>query len=82
MSIESLVQEGSIHPFRATREEIAKVMEIAKRDLAEAEKIQGSRLDWAFSIAYNAVLQACRAYIFHRGYRPAAPSCVFTKMAR
>ncbi len=72
MSIESLVQEGSIHPFRATREEISKVMEIAKRDLAEAEKIQGTSLDWTFSIAYNAVLQACRAYMFHMGYRPAS----------
>ena len=28
--------------------------------------------DWAFSIAYNAVLQAVRAYMYLRGYRPAA----------
>lgn len=69
MSIESLVREGSVHPFRATQKEIDKVMDIAKRDLAEAEKIQGTSLDWTFSIAYNAVLQACRAYMFHMGYR-------------
>ena len=72
ISIETLVREGSVHPFRATREEIAKVMDIARRDLAEAEKIRGSSLDWAFSIAYNAVLQASRAYMFHMGYRPAS----------
>ena len=72
ISIETLVREGSIHPFKATQEETPKVMNIAKRDLAEAEKIQGSSLDWAFSIAYNAVLQASRAYMFHMGYRPAS----------
>ncbi|MDD5083139.1 MAG: hypothetical protein PHU08_07200, partial [Dehalococcoidales bacterium] len=72
MSIDRLVREGSIHPFHATQEEIAKVMDIAKRDLAEAETIQGTSLDWTFSIAYNAVLQACRAYMFHMGYRPAS----------
>jgi uncharacterized protein (UPF0332 family) len=28
--------------------------------------------DWAFSIAYNAVLQASRAFMFAHGYRPAS----------
>lgn len=72
MSIDSLVREGSIHPFRAPTlvGEIAKVMSIARRDLDEAEKIHGTSLDWTFSIAYSAVLQACRAYMFHMGYRP------------
>jgi uncharacterized protein (UPF0332 family) len=72
MSIERLVKEGSVHPFRASREEIAKIMGIAKRDLAEAESITGTSLDWTYAIAYNAVLQACRAYMFHLGYRPAS----------
>lgn len=72
MSIDRLVREGGIHPFRATREEIAKVMDIAKRDLDDAEKTRGTSLDWTYSIAYNAVLQACRAYMFHMGYRPAS----------
>lgn len=71
MSIETMVQEGRIHPFKATREEITKVMGIAKRDLSEAEQIKGTSLDWTYSIAYNAVLQACRAFMFHKGYRPA-----------
>ena len=72
MSIDRLVREGSIHPFQATREEITKVMSIARRDLDEAEKIHYTSLDWTFSVAYNAVLQACRAYMFHLGYRPAS----------
>jgi uncharacterized protein (UPF0332 family) len=27
--------------------------------------------DWGFAVAYNAVLQASRAYMFAQGYRPA-----------
>jgi len=72
MSIEELIKAGSIHHFKATREEIAKALEIARRDLSLAETILNESLDWAYSIAYNAVLQACRAYMFSQGYRPAA----------
>jgi uncharacterized protein (UPF0332 family) len=72
MSIEELIQRGSIHPFEATRGEIEKAMGIARRDLGLAEKLLGENFDWCFSIAYNAVLQACRAYMFRSGYRPAS----------
>ena len=58
MSIEELIKEGSIHPFKATQEEINRAIEIAQRDLALAEAILGESLDWTYSIAYNAVLQA------------------------
>ena len=71
MSIDRLIKEGSIHPFHATREEVNRAMDIARRDLALAESIVGESLDWSYSIAYNAVLQACRAYMFHLGYRSA-----------
>jgi uncharacterized protein (UPF0332 family) len=72
MSIDRMVGEGRIHTFQATPEEIARVMGIARRDLAGAEKIIDQSLDLSYSIAYNAVLQACRAYMFHRGYRAAS----------
>jgi uncharacterized protein (UPF0332 family) len=72
MSIEELIQQGSIHSFEATRGEIEKAMGIARRDLTLAEKLLEENFDWCFSIAYNAVLQACRAYMFHSGYRPAS----------
>ena len=72
MSIEELIKEGSIHPFKATREEINRAIEIAERDLSLAESIIEESLDWSYSIAYNAVLQACRAYMFHLGYRSAS----------
>jgi len=72
MSIDSLIKEGSIHSFRATPDEISKAMAIAQRDLTLAERILDESLDWSYSIAYNAILQACRAYMFHQGYRPTA----------
>lgn len=71
MSIDRLIKEGSIHPFPASRQEVNRAMDIAKRDLTLAESILGESLDWSFSIAYNAVLQACRAYMFNLGYRSA-----------
>jgi uncharacterized protein (UPF0332 family) len=72
MSIEKLIEEGSVHPFEATHGEIERAIGIARRDLTLAEKLLGENLDWCFSIAYNAVLQACRAYMFYLGYRPSS----------
>jgi len=72
MSIEELVESGGIHPFKATRDEVGRAIRIAERDLTIAEGILGESLDWSYSIAYNAVLQACRAYMFKLGYRPAS----------
>jgi len=72
MSIEELVRQESIHPFEATHGEIERAIGIARRDLTLAEKLLGENFDWCFAIAYNAVLQACRAYMFHLGYRPAS----------
>jgi len=72
MSIEELVRKGTVHPFDAKPEEVARVMDVARRDLAVAESTMAESLDWAYAIAYNAVLQASQAYMFNRGYRPAA----------
>jgi uncharacterized protein (UPF0332 family) len=72
MSLDKLLAAGSIHPFKATAKEIARSMELAHRDLNQAQRILPESLDWAYSIAYNAVLQASRAYMFHQGYRPAS----------
>ncbi len=72
MSVDELIKEGSIYPFKATHGEIERAMEIAWRDLSLAEGLVAENLDWCFSIAYNAVFQACRAYMFHLGYRPAS----------
>ncbi len=72
MTIDDLIKEGKLHRFEAKPEEIDKCLEIARRDLSLAEKIFEDDLDWCFSITYNAILQACRAYMFSLGCRPAA----------
>ena len=44
---------------------------LAKRDLKTATDVYSNNdYDWAFSIAYNAMLQAGRALMFSEGYRP------------
>ncbi len=72
MTIEKMLKEGRVLRFEATRDEVERAMEVARRDLSLAENIIGQSKDWCFSIAYNAVLQASRAYMFHSGYRPAS----------
>jgi uncharacterized protein (UPF0332 family) len=46
-------------------------LKLARRDLKTAKDVfSRGDYDWAFSIAYNAMLQAGRAVMFHSGYRP------------
>ena len=46
-------------------------MDLARRDVAVAGTMLGGNSDWAYTIAYNAMLQAGRALMFSKGYRPA-----------
>lgn len=43
---------------------------LAKRDITTAKNILHQDADWAFNIAYNAILQTLRAFMFSKGYRP------------
>ncbi len=61
MSFEELLRQRRIHPHRATPEEIARLLALADRDIKMARRTMAEDWDWAFSIAYNAVLQAARA---------------------
>lgn len=46
-------------------------LQLAERDLKTADDVYNKKdYDWAFSIAYNAMLQAGRALMFSEGYRP------------
>ncbi len=47
MSLDKLIDEGSIHLFKATQKEINKSMELAHRDLNQAKRILSESLDWA-----------------------------------
>lgn len=45
-------------------------MKLAERDLRVAKKNLDEDYDWVLAIAYNAVLQAGRALMLSKGYRP------------
>ncbi len=67
MSLEKLLEENKIG--RIEKKEFS--LELAERDLKAAkDNLSSENFDWAFSIAYNAVLQAGRALMFHLGFRP------------
>lgn len=70
MTLDDLVKKGWIKPHKSSPIQIQERIKIAKRDIATAKKLMGGDSDWAFSIAYNAILQASRALMFSKGYRP------------
>ena len=71
MKYDDLLKTGRIRPQRVSDAEIRRALDRAQRDLKTARKIMAEDWDWGFAVAYNAVLQASRAYMFAQGYRPA-----------
>ena len=69
---ETLLKEGKIKAVQSSPKEVNEILSLAERDIKMAEFVATQNLDWAFTIAYNAALQASRAYMYHKGYRPSA----------
>ena len=72
MKYDELLRSGRIHKEKISESEIRQALKRAERDLKTAHKIMASDYDWAFAVAYNAVLQASRAFMFAQGYRPSS----------
>ena len=72
MAFDELLRQRRIHPHRATPEEVARLLALADRDIRMARRVMPEDWDWAFSIAYNAVHQAARAFMYSQGYLPAS----------
>ncbi len=70
MPYEELQQQGRIKAYAARPAEIKRLLQVAGRDLGTAERNLAGDPDWAYTIAYNAILQAARALILAKGYRP------------
>ena len=68
--IEDLEREGIIKKLPVDAKKVHDAVEHAHRDLNTSRSILPTDHDWAYTIAYNAVLQAGRALMFARGYRP------------
>ena len=72
MKIEEMLSKGLIKSFEADEREIKKILELSERDLKVAKKnLEDEEYDWSLAIAYNSSLQAGKALMFLKGYRPA-----------
>lgn len=70
MSLQDLLDSGRLKRHKATAQEIHKLFDVVNRDLADS-RVRGLSEDRRFTIAYNAALQAGRAYLAAEGYRTA-----------
>lgn len=65
-----LLRSGLVRPYKGGREQAPRQLGLALRDLSSARRLLAEDRDWAFAIAYNAILQAGRALMLREGYRP------------
>ena len=70
MTLEELEWGGYVKRLPEDKKKVEDALNLAKRDIKIAKTILRDNDDWAFSIAYNAMLQAIRALMFSKGYRP------------
>ena len=68
MSLKDWSRNGWLIEHKTSPAEIAELLEIAKRDLADCN-VEGLSADWKLNIAYNAALQATTAALAACGYR-------------
>lgn len=64
-----LLDQGRVKQGRFARQQVEDCLRIARRDLETARTVIENSAEWAFNIAYNAMYQAGRSFMFHRGYR-------------
>jgi hypothetical protein len=68
MSLKQWADNGWLRPHQTSPQEIADLLSIVARDLADAECDISA--DWRFGIAYNAALKLCTILLHASGYRP------------
>lgn len=69
MTLENLAQIGKLKPHNVTREEIARLMAAARRNLADA-RLRGISPETRFDVAYKAALQCALSALMANGFRP------------
>lgn len=69
MSLENLAKIGKLKPHDATREDAAKLLEAARRNLGETH-IKGLSAETRFDLAYKTIMQCGLLAIIANGYRP------------
>jgi len=69
MSLKSWRDNGWLSDHEATRQEVADLLAVIDRDIADA-KIDRLSADWRLGISYNACLQLANLALAACGYRP------------
>ena len=72
MNYDELLHKGLIKRFRSSPAQVRNRMALARPDISAARTMMKSDRDWAFTMVYNAILQATRALMFAEGFRPEA----------
>ena len=72
MNLEELLKKNKIKKITSNNREISELISLADRDIKMSEFVLTQDWDWAFNIAYNSILQASRAYMFNKGFRPSS----------
>ena len=72
MEYDELLKSARIRKEKVSPAEIEHALDRAERDLKTARTLIEQDRDWGFAVAYDAVLQASRAYMFSQGFRPSS----------
>lgn len=78
VDFESLLRDRRIKRVEPDQRQIFKQLERATQDLRAAACVQKVDLTWCYTIAYQAMIRAGRAFMFSRGYLPAAANSHMT----
>jgi uncharacterized protein (UPF0332 family) len=70
MTLDTLERQGYIKKLPVDIRKIKDSLSLAQRDITTAKSLLKQDTDWTFNIAYNAILQTLRAFMFSHGYRP------------
>ena len=71
VNLSDLLKKNLVEKFQSDPSQIKNELDIAKNDLGAAKKMLTiQEWGWAHNAAYNAMLQAGRALMFAKGYRP------------
>ncbi|MCX6777614.1 MAG: hypothetical protein NT157_01895 [Candidatus Micrarchaeota archaeon] len=68
MNLGEFLKKGKIEKIPVDREQVGKLLGVAKRDVGVAEHLLSVNCDASFMHSYNSVLQSARALMFSKGY--------------
>ena len=71
-TLDDLIQKQRIRRETISPREVRDALTLARRDIKTARTVLANDWDWGFSIAYQGVINACRALMFSEGFRPAS----------